>query len=1397
MTMQLLLLSLLAILFCSVAVGKETTLFGEYVTYSSRCEEDRSKFAVFVPFPGKPPCGKPYFHAESKEYLAWNMNIEMVDNYGPGPKLFSTFSKPLKSYAPKCVRPNYSFAKIMACYHLDAKDTAIKLRHFTDDKCTKKIEDKNFYFASSSKVVDINSLREQLHFFAVQAPWMLSTNVVATTSYYSLFRGDGTCQRVISVDQGKKQDIIYAQLTAPTHVQLQLSCGPGLYFDSTSQICIPCQPGTYSDGIVTIHQLQSDCKLCRAGTYSNVVGATSAATCIQCPYGTYQSVSGAQSMSDCQLCPAGSYSWSSGGIKCSLCPADTYSPDVGAKSDKTCVSCPKGYSSKEPGAKDLAECSLCARGMYYNDGTGVCTPCPIGTYYPRPREIQSADSCIHCYEGSYSNITGAPTCFACPVGTYGGAKGATSLSDCLLCPAGTFSSKVGSKNCDQCPSGKYGVTVGGSSQNVCESCPPGMFANNYGSTACQRCPVNECTYSRKEKILKCLTPLPFLSSDTFHDCAAALHEDIQELDLRGLGLKSLPNGLFDSLVNLSVLRLSDNQLQGLPLGIFDKLTRLTQLHLSHNKLTIFPEDGVFDKLLELRWLDLSYNALQTMPTTSSRSLHFFNPNRDKSVFYIFEVGHNPITANIPVMAELDAYLTPMKVRFQYSDPIVIADFYNENISIIKTPTVVTAKSVIGDIIEFLWISRNNKCLVQTSNFDSCVVNCVSHEPDTMNSKPTYLQLRPYHLPTTTNTQQQALISVFKDDKYRNNYHRTSCDLGQELGYDVFGETVKFRVLSLDVSNMASNWPFGYIDRTSKIGLSLPSHTTGKLIVTFRTDVYNNVLRPRPGDPPAVPKNVAVGCDSITNEFKLVVLVGLQAFSTDIESTGDFSCATVFPICDMGSNRVFKMEPACFCPLNTYSDVNSDGSSTSECLPCKLGTSSKSIGASSCNPCAPGTYFSDEQGCARCPVNTYSDTESALRCIACPVRTTTLTTGATSVSDCIPCAPGTYFSDEQGCAKCPVNTYSDTKSALSCTACPARTATVSTGATSVSDCIPCTPGTYFSDEQGCTKCPVNTYSDTKSALSCNSCPIGSFSKITGATSVSDCVPCAPGTFYSPEKGCSSCPLGTFSNTKSALSCTPSPAGYYAKNVGTTGCLMCPPGSYSLSPASGSCQRCAKNTYSDKVASSSISSCVACPLGTFTLKHGARGVKGCMTDEDIPAYFKCPITGNLFVEKGEILISQVNYISYSAEGLKRKLPAGLKGTPSLRNLYLETAVNSYINDPCLFREKFKVFVNETGYEVDSTVPEFFSCPINLGLLREPVVSVSGNTYSKEMILKWLKKTPTDPLTRKDLKAEQLIPNKALEAAIADSVITVVKPTVRTKSIHEKVSIRGGEAVRLRLN
>lgn len=69
------------------------------------------------------------------------------------------------------------------------------------------------------------------------------------------------------------------------------------------------------------------------------------------------------------------------------------------------------------------------------------------------------------------------------------------------------------------------------------------------------------------------------------------------------------------------------------------------------------------------------------------------------------------------------------------------------------------------------------------------------------------------------------------------------------------------------------------------------------------------------------------------------------------------------------------------------------------------------------------------------------------------------------------------------------------------------------------------------------------------------------------------------------------------------------------------------------------------------------------------------------------------------------------------------------------------------------------------LDQIVPDYLIDGITFEIMHDPVVAPSGISYDRTSILRHLKVSPFDPLTREPLNEKQLIPNVALKNASSE--------------------------------
>jgi hypothetical protein len=66
-------------------------------------------------------------------------------------------------------------------------------------------------------------------------------------------------------------------------------------------------------------------------------------------------------------------------------------------------------------------------------------------------------------------------------------------------------------------------------------------------------------------------------------------------------------------------------------------------------------------------------------------------------------------------------------------------------------------------------------------------------------------------------------------------------------------------------------------------------------------------------------------------------------------------------------------------------------------------------------------------------------------------------------------------------------------------------------------------------------------------------------------------------------------------------------------------------------------------------------------------------------------------------------------------------------------------------------------------DSDIPQPFRCIISNDWMDDPVITPDGHTYDRSHITRWLTLNAIDPMSRRPLTADDLVPNRALKAAI----------------------------------
>jgi len=178
------------------------------------------------------------------------------------------------------------------------------------------------------------------------------------------------------------------------------------------------------------------------------------------------------------------------------------------------------------------------------------------------------------------------------------------------------------------------------------------------------------------------------------------------------------------------------------------------------------------------------------------------------------------------------------------------------------------------------------------------------------------------------------------------------------------------------------------------------------------------------------------------------------------------------------------------------------------------------------PCSPGSGSIDgtTASCVACPAGSFS--EHGDYCDTCPVHTYSNSVGATS---CTPCAPGTYSGPGSTTCK---SAGSDTVVATRCPSGNYLTADLLSLYYPV--CRPCSAGNYSKGGTAtrCTRCPNGTISASSGANVCTACPAGQVTNAQRTACMTERVTCAAGsgvtmTGSTWNTTCKTCPAGTYS------------------------------------------------------------------------------------------------------------------------------------------------------------------------------------------------------------------------------------------------------------------------------
>lgn len=246
----------------------------------------------------------------------------------------------------------------------------------------------------------------------------------------------GNCQECLA---GKACPL--AGLTAPSS-----DCSAGHYCPAGTKFPFdnPCPAGTYTDSISLTQSV--DCTACPAGYYCPVGTGGSVQSPLACPaghfcpansgapspcgFGRYSNRTYLRAAGDCDVCPAGQFCWEGSAEPTGPCPAGHYCPsETGVQ---TSFPCPEGTFSANLSLTHKAQCSVCPEGHYCQAGSTTASECEPRTYNALP--FQSSPSCTTCPAGHYCPTKALTAPLPCGTGKYS----SQAASSCEFCPRGYF-----------------------------------------------------------------------------------------------------------------------------------------------------------------------------------------------------------------------------------------------------------------------------------------------------------------------------------------------------------------------------------------------------------------------------------------------------------------------------------------------------------------------------------------------------------------------------------------------------------------------------------------------------------------------------------------------------------------------------------------------------------------------------------------------------------------------------------------------------------------------------------------------------------------------------------------------------------------------------------------------
>ncbi|XP_011024585.1 PREDICTED: E3 ubiquitin-protein ligase CHIP [Populus euphratica] len=142
-----------------------------------------------------------------------------------------------------------------------------------------------------------------------------------------------------------------------------------------------------------------------------------------------------------------------------------------------------------------------------------------------------------------------------------------------------------------------------------------------------------------------------------------------------------------------------------------------------------------------------------------------------------------------------------------------------------------------------------------------------------------------------------------------------------------------------------------------------------------------------------------------------------------------------------------------------------------------------------------------------------------------------------------------------------------------------------------------------------------------------------------------------------------------------------------------------------------------------------------------------------------------------------LAKAKYLEWEEESTQRSwelqsLKEACEGALKEKHFLYNSETEGFLDDPIVSVVSHlqqlellgQVFQKAAEDDTPSEVPDYLCCKITLDIFRDPVITPSGVSYERAVLLDHLEKVGNfDPITREHLEPSQLVPNLAIKEAV----------------------------------